>query len=459
MSNLVILQNDLRLHDNPALYYAAQEDLPIIVVYVIEKRIGTAALWWLTKSLTNFRERLQEYGIELLSVFDRNQFPDLIDYLQKDLSIEIKKIFSNGIDFDLPDKSLEKIHESLMPNNIYDFSKLPKEHKVFTPFWKFLQEKFEPELPVDDPKFSKSNKTMIQFDRFQEIPYEKTREDLDSHWKTGEKAALEQYRNFVKSRLVNYDVERDYFSRDGTSKLSPHLRFGEISARKIYHDLKKNSRNKRFLSELGWREFGYQTYYFHPKMDSIPLNPKYANFFPKYNEDHLIAWKNGTTGYPVIDAAMRQLKHTGWMHNRLRMVVASFLTKNLLIPWQQGEQFFYDCLIDGDRALNPMNWQWVAGCGFDSVPYFRIFNPSLQGEKFDSDGTFVRYWVEELKNVSKSFNIYKDYEKIPSKSYPKPIINYSKSRIRALETLKNVVNPKVVKVQKRSHKEEDSDED
>jgi deoxyribodipyrimidine photo-lyase len=238
----------------------------------------------------------------------------------------------------------------------------------------------------------------------------------------------------------------------GTSKLSPYLHFGEISPREIWNEVSRALESKSsglprasaesYLREIGWREFGYHLFYHFPATVSEPLDSKFTKFPWRRNEKRLRAWQRGKTGYPIVDAGMRELWTTGWMHNRVRMVVASFLVKHLLVPWQEGAEWFWDTLVDADLANNTLGWQWVAGCGADASPFFRIFNPILQGEKFDSQGNYVRRWVPEIAKLPNSL-IHKPWEasdevlaragvKLGS-SYPKPIVDHATARVQALE--------------------------
>jgi deoxyribodipyrimidine photo-lyase len=256
---------------------------------------------------------------------------------------------------------------------------------------------------------------------------------------------------FFEHRLADYAEARDRPDVDGTSRLSAHLHFGEISPHLLWHAAKAKIKEtkgpaakslERFLAELGWREFSYHLLYHFPTLVDQPFRPEFAEFPWHDNPSALTAWQQGQTGFPIIDAAMRQLWHTGWMHNRVRMIVASFLTKNLLVPWQQGAAWFWDTLVDADLANNSASWQWVAGCGADAAPYFRIFNPVLQAERFDPEGTYVRQWVPELRDLPRDF-IHQPWE-APAlvlraagirlgETYPERLIDHATSRDRALE--------------------------
>ena len=270
---------------------------------------------------------------------------------------------------------------------------------------------------------------------------------LHSHWTPGEKKALEVFNNFQKNNINNYDEGRDRPDKNYTSKLSPYLHFGEISPERIFMEVKKkeidNSKSKKkFIAEIGWREFSYNLLYNYPNIRIEPIQEKFKKFPWKKNPKYLKSWQEGMTGYPIVDAGMRQLYQTGWMHNRVRMIVGSFLCKNLLIHWCEGEKWFYNTLLDADLASNSAGWQWIAGCGADAAPYFRVFNPIIQGLKFDSNGEYVKKYLPELKKIPSKLvhspweindQDQKKYNCIIGKNYPKPIVNLAKSRDLALE--------------------------
>jgi deoxyribodipyrimidine photo-lyase len=235
---------------------------------------------------------------------------------------------------------------------------------------------------------------------------------LRETWRPGEAGARARMEVFLKAS-PSYDVERDRPDHEGTSRLSPHLHFGEISVRRLWHELQGAT---PYLRQLGWREFSTHLLFHFPATDRHPLRADFREFPWRMDERALRAWTRGETGYPLVDAGMRELWHTGWMHNRVRMLAASFLVKHLLIPWQEGAAWFWDTLVDADLANNTMGWQWSAGCGADAAPYFRIFNPELQAKKFDPDGSYVKRWVPEIGTLS----------------YPRPIVEHAAARERAL---------------------------
>jgi deoxyribodipyrimidine photo-lyase len=291
-------------------------------------------------------------------------------------------------------------------------------------------------------------------DRVESWRLEPTRPDwaggLRESWTPGELAGRQRLEGFLREGLAGYAGRRDRPDRDGTSGLSPHLRFGETSPRQVWHAARfamaerpaLSGDTEKFLSELGWRDFCRHLLFDVPDLATRNLQPSFDAFPWKHDDVALAAWQHGRTGYPIVDAGMRELWHTGVMHNRVRMVAASFLVKHLLIDWREGEKWFWDTLVDADAGSNPANWQWVAGSGADAAPYFRVFNPVLQGEKFDPDGAYVRRWVPELAQLPTSL-IHRPWSAAPielegagvdlGKTYPEPIIDHREGRERALK--------------------------
>jgi deoxyribodipyrimidine photo-lyase len=268
-------------------------------------------------------------------------------------------------------------------------------------------------------------------------------------WIPGEDTALVRLRAFTSGAMASYPIGRDQPSVDGSSLLSPHLAFGEIGIRRVWHTALASSSSPaastdKFLAELLWREFGTHVLYHFPKTDLAPLRPEYARFPWRNDREALRAWQRGQTGYPLVDAGMRQLWATGWMHNRVRMVVASFLVKHLLLPWQEGAKWFWDTLVDADLGNNSLGWQWAAGSGADAAPYFRIFNPTSQAEKFDAEAEYIRRWVPELARVPKQLAV-APFDAPPlalraagitlGVEYPHAIVEHTKARERALAAL------------------------
>jgi len=326
--------------------------------------------------------------------------------------------------------------------------------KVFTPFWNHCLSLKEPAVPVKLPaRLAAPSKwpyseTMKGLGLGQRAAWMKK---MAPFWKPGARGAAATLRRFLNGKIENYPAERDRPATDGTSKLSPHLHFGEISARQIWDEVHKNRAadhgpgvgraSEAFLRQLVWREFAYYQLFHFPETVSSPLRKEFSRFKWKKDAQSLRKWQKGLTGYPLVDAGMRQLWRTGWMHNRVRMIVASFLVKDLLISWQEGAAWFMETLVDADLANNTFGWQWVAGCGADAAPYFRIFNPILQGKKFDPQGDYVRRWVPELSKVPEGF-IHTPWQAPREvlakagirlgKDYPAPIVDHGAARKRAL---------------------------
>ena len=270
--------------------------------------------------------------------------------------------------------------------------------------------------------------------------------NFEKIWFPEEQTAFKELQNFIKERIANYSEGRNFPYIVGTSKLSPYIKFGQLHVETIWTEcIKKRSKNigtSKFLTEIGWREFNHSLINFFPYMLKNNYSKKFDKFPWEKNSTFLNAWKKGLTGYPIVDAGMRELYSTGWMHNRVRMIVGSFLVKHLLIDWKYGEKYFKDCLLDYSPASNVAGWQWVAGCGADAAPYFRIFNPILQGEKFDKEGEYVKKWVPELKDLSKKF-IHKPWELNDKKfklgrDYPYPIVKHEEARLKALNAFKKI---------------------
>jgi deoxyribodipyrimidine photo-lyase len=347
-------------------------------------------------------------------------------------------------------------HKIFKGNTLNESSEIKKNDgtpfKVFTPFWK-AAEKFYIDKGYSNKKIINSKKIKVKF--FKEtlqpdkiLPKTHWHKKFERYWNPSEEESLSRIKKFIKNSLSNYAQNRDVPGLDGTSKISPYLTFGQIHVETIWEEVqkveKKNIGHRKYINELGWREFSHSLINYFPKMLKGNLREDFNRFPWETNTKHLIAWKKGITGYPIVDAGMRELHETGWMHNRVRMVAASFLVKHLRIHWQEGEKYFRDCLLDFNDANNISGWQWVAGCGADAAPYFRIFNPILQGEKFDPMGDYVKKWIPELSNIPEKF-VHKPWELDKDikdfklgKSYPKPIVDHVEARNAALEAFKKI---------------------
>ncbi len=330
--------------------------------------------------------------------------------------------------------------------------------RVFTPFWKACLAGPPPRAPLPAPKIARFADAGSE--RLENLELLPAKPDwaggLRATWQPGESAAQARLEHFIAHGLARYADDRSNLDGDPSSRLSPYLHFGEISPNHVWHAVTHAAASARgkadrgagsFLREIGWREFSYHLLHHFPTMTHEPLRPEFARF-PWRDDPHALrAWQRGETGYPVVDAAMRQLWQTGWMPNRARMIVASFLVKHLLLPWQTGADWFLDTLVDADLANNSASWQWVAGSGTDAAPYFRIFNPVLQGLKFDSSGDYVRTWVPEIARLSAP-DIHAPWQAPPlalaeagitlGRSYPEPIVEHDAARARALAAFKRV---------------------
>ena len=327
-------------------------------------------------------------------------------------------------------------------------------YKVFTPYYRNgCLSAPSPRDPISKPDklklfFDTANKNSI--DRAGLLPAVKWYKQLEPHWNIGEKAAQKKLKKFTENSLYNYKKGRNFPALNSVSRLSPHLHFGEISPNQVWYAAKTNKDSDdldHFLSELGWREFSYSLLFHFPELPRKNFQSKFNQFPWLENQDVLERWQRGQTGYPLVDAGMRELWQTGYMHNRIRMIVGSFLVKNLLQHWHHGEKWFWDCLVDADLANNSAGWQWIAGCGADAAPYFRIFNPITQGQKFDPSGEYTRQFLPELKNLPVKYlfnpwetpiNVLEEAGVRLGEDYPNPIVDIKFSRERALKAFQSL---------------------
>ncbi len=450
---IVLFRQDLRLKDNPALTYACQTGRPIIPLYILDDetpgkwKMGGASRWWLHHSLVSLDQRLKEKGSQLF--FYRGSTSEIIAHLIQ--KYQVAAIFWNRC-YEPYARQLEQTLMELLPSSqsfnaslLFEpweiLNKQNEPFKIYTPFWNRCMEVACIDEPLPEPRhiITKTIKSE-PLDSWKLLP---THPDwsigLKKHWQVGEKAATKKLNHFISVSLNTYERDRDIPSLDATSSLSPHLHFGEISPKQIFHATKDIPHSSKFLSEVGWREFSYYQLYYFPQLPDQPWRHEFSKFPWEMNSTFLKKWQQGKTGYPLVDAGMRQLWQTGGMHNRVRMICASFLVKDLFIPWQEGAKWFWDTLVDADLANNSASWQWVAGCGFDAAPFFRIFNPFLQSEKFDPEGTYIKRWVPELAKMPKAL-LHKPW-KISAElqcDYPHPIVSHEECRKRALEAFKQI---------------------
>jgi deoxyribodipyrimidine photo-lyase len=463
---IVWFRDDLRLSDNPALRAAAQTGRPIVCVFIHDeeseglRRVGGAARWWLHGSLQKLDATLGDRGgrLSIYAGAATTVVPRLVEGFHAGAVFWNRRYGAAERKVDEAVKTALKAQQieasSFNGHLLYEpwsiRTKAGGPFGVFSAFWRAAHDAGEPEPPAPVPsklRFFKGPdkggpRPVARVDLALEPSAPDWAGGMRSAWQPGEAGAQAQLECFADEHLANYADCRDYPGRSSTSRLSPYLRFGNISSRQAWHVANAAagaggygaSRNlEKFQLELGWREFSYHLLYYNSDMAVRNLQPKFDAMPWRDDTNALKAWQQGRTGYPIVDAGMRELWDTGWMHNRVRMVVASFLVKHLLIDWRQGEMWFWDTLVDADPANNPANWQWVAGSGADAALYFRIFNPVLQGEKFDPQGSYVRRWVPELADIPPSV-IHRPWEAGPDiAGYPVRIVEHGEARRRALE--------------------------
>lgn len=454
-------RQDLRLSDNPALVAAAQQG-DVIPVYILDDNthtMGAASRCWLHHSLQCLNESLQGHLIftkgDPLTII-----PSLVNKYQAEAVTWNRCYEPDVIQRDTKLKKVLKAqgtavssHNSALlwePWQVHKADGTP--YKVFTPFYRrgcLNAEK--PRQPIAKPTLSfTEHQTKTSLKGLDLLPTLNWHEAMMQSWQVGENAAQQQLDQFIEVGLQGYKVGRDFPHQHHVSRLSPYLHFGEISPNQVWHSIRLQADSgdaDHFCSELGWREFSYYQLYHFPTLPTQNLNKKFDAFPWEVNEKWLLAWQQGKTGYPIIDAGMRELWRTGYMHNRVRMIVASFLVKNLLMPWQVGERWFWDCLVDADVANNSTSWQWVAGCGADAAPYFRIFNPVTQSEKFDPEGDYIRQYIPEISQLPTKY-LHKPWttpELILNQcsikvgvDYLLPIVDLKVSRETALSAFKSI---------------------
>lgn len=468
-------RRDLRLSDHPALVEAAKTGRPIIPLYILEDdeknswADGAASKWWLHQSLEALSKSLEQLGGRL---YLRRGSPQkvLTDVIQssgakslywsrcyepyainRDKSI---KSFFVEAHFDVKSFNSNLLFE---PWEIQTADGSP--YRVFTPYWKSCLKLWNDRRPLLSQypmTFYEGNLSSDILESWALCPQKKWADGFKDMWCPGETGAQDRLNDFISNRLKSYVHDRDKPGLDGTSRLSPHLHWGEISPIAVItaiesamaSDSTLKEGGEKFLSELGWREFSHHLLYYFPTLPEQNFQSKFDHFEWQSDEkDFLEKWQRGKTGYPIVDAGMRELWKTGWMHNRVRMIVASFLTKHLRIHWRRGEEWFWDTLVDADLAHNAASWQWVAGSGADAAPYFRIFNPILQGERFDPDGDYVRQWVPELAELPSAYihkpwcapaTILNNCHIVLGQNYPMPIVDHQVARKYSLDKFKKL---------------------
>jgi deoxyribodipyrimidine photo-lyase len=460
---IVWFRQDLRLADNPALTAAARAGA-VIPLFILDDdspgrwKIGGAARWWLHESLTALNADLEKRGSQL--IVRRGRATEIIDDLLRETGageVYWNRLYEpfhiardTAIKASLESRGVKatSFNASLLvePWAIKTGADAP--YKVFTPFWRAASSKYDGASPTAAPKSLPLPATWPRSERLADWRLQPTRPNwarvFPDHWSPGEAGARRRLSEFLARGLAHYADGRDRPDQDNTSRLSPHLHWGEIGPRQIWHAVRAAAEREpklerhaaKFQAELGWREFSYNLLYHFPTLPERNFRPAFDSFPWDDNEAAFAAWTRGHTGYPLVDAGMRELWATGTMHNRVRMVAASFLVKHLLIPWQRGAAWFWDTLVDADLASNSASWQWVAGSGADAAPYFRVFNPVLQGEKFDPDGAYVRRWVPELRDCdNRTIHRPWDASNFAGLSYEKPIVEHGRARTRALDAV------------------------
>lgn len=458
---IVLFRQDLRLEDNSALWHASKQNSPLILLYIFDDKtpgkwkIGGAQRWWLHHSLLKLKTEIEKKGGSLI-LRRGNAFDVLSDVASttKPQSIYFNRCYEPyWIDFEKKVRNhfasqrieVQSYNSSLLIEPWELLSKQGTHFKVYTHFFNAAVKDLQ--IPKTFPKPNFESYNSIRSEKIEDwnlLPqHPNWAKEFSTMWCPGESGAHQKLKNFLRENLFKYDDRRNIPSTKGTSELSPHLHFGEIGPRQIYHEMNKEGKGAEvFFKELMWREFSYYLLYHFPQLPEKPFQSKFSKFEWSGKQSELEAWQKGVVGYPIVDAGMRQLWRTGWMHNRVRMIVASFLVKDLFISWQKGEEWFWDTLVDADLANNAASWQWVAGCGADAAPYFRIFNPILQGEKFDPEGNYIRQWVPELSKMPSKY-IHKPWEASEEilnmagvqlgKNYPYPIVEHAVARKKALE--------------------------
>ena len=475
MTTLVWFRSDLRVEDNPALAAAAAGGsvVPVFIHAPAEDGAwapGAASRWWLHHSLTALADDLRRAGSRLIVrtaaesghelhalaeecgarrvVWNRRYEPAA---LARERSVQAT-LRAAGL-------AAESFNASLLHEPWAVANKSGGPFQVFTPFWRHCLALPEPAAPLPAPAALAppprwpASRTIAELEL---LPERDWAGGLHAAWQPGSRGARLRLGQFLQDAFGAYREMRNRPDLAGTSRLSPHLHFGEIGPRQIWHGVREFTRaagfeagwrESQYLAEIGWRDFAHHLLVHFPATPLEPLRAQFARFPWRDDPGALTAWQRGRTGYPIVDAGMRELWRTGWMHNRVRMVAASFLIKDLLLPWSAGAAWFWDTLVDADLAANTLGWQWVAGCGADAAPYFRIFNPSGQGIKFDPDGAYVRRFVPELARMPAAWihepwrapaPVLREAGVELGRNYPRPIVDHGLARTRALAALASI---------------------
>ena len=469
-------RQDLRLSDNPALCAAAAAGA-VVPIYILDDetagqdRMGSASRWWLHHSLAALN-----LALDGKLLFFRGDAATILANL-------VTQIEAGGVYWNRCYEPWRITRDTALKKRLGDLGVTVESHngsllwepwdiakqdgtpyRVFTPFYRRgCLSATPPRQPLGPPAsldlWQADGKALTgasDLGGLGLLPRHQWQDNIARHWTPGETSAQARLDDFVRNGLAGYKEGRNFPAKQNVSRLSPHLHFGETSTNQAWYAVRDVADSGRlesdadnFLSELGWREFSHSLLYQFPELPRANLQAKFDGFPWADNPDHLAKWQRGQTGYPIVDAAMRELWQTGYMHNRLRMVVGSFLVKNLRLHWHHGEAWFWDCLVDADLANNSASWQWIAGCGADAAPYFRVFNPVTQGQKFDPDGTFTRRFVPELAKLPVKYlfnpweapaHILADAGVVLGENYPRPIVDVKQSREAALAAFASLRN-------------------
>ncbi|MBM7647645.1 deoxyribodipyrimidine photo-lyase [Bacillus ectoiniformans] len=456
-SIVLIRMGDLRLHDNPALYTACQNGaiLPVFIIDNEDRKLSASAKnWWLHHALLSFQEKLASLKAKLhIRMGDTETI--LTDIVEETGCTEIfwnrtyepavyEKDLKMAKRLDADGMHIQTFEGRLLHSPWVNRKPDGTPYKVFSAFYRAYQ---KVEVPAPLPSISeiqtvKIDTPSLTAEQLDLLPVHPWAEKLDKYWHISEEAAIKKLEAFANKKLIHYKERSDFPAKEFHSSLSPYIASGLLSVRTIYHYLVAHDiYAEAFVRQLVWRDFSWHLLFHYPEAAEQPWNNKFESFAWNNDIDLLQQWKEGKTGYPIVDAGMRELWETGFMHNRVRMITASFLTKHLLIHWRNGAEWFMDTLVDADLANNQMSWQWVAGSGADAAPYFRIFNPTLQSKKFDEEGVYLKKWLPELRQLPNRYihEPHKATSAVLEESqvklgvdYPHPIVDHKSARERAL---------------------------
>lgn len=458
-TTILWVRNDLRLRDNQALDYAISLGRPIVPVFILEDEgsdwsLGRASRWWLHYALKDFQQKLNALGLQF--IFKREKsvescLCDLVKSVKAECIVWNRRYDQVGMETDMrvikKMRSLGVKVETFIGNVLFEpgsiLNKSGKPYRVFTPFYNHVRDIIIEKSYLISPRhlvkydYSVRSEELDSFNLLSAIKFD---QDLGATWDPSIDGGERLLEKFVSDKIREYSLSRDFPAVEGTSRLSPYLHFGQISVKQIYSVLSSLPTSVRdpYYRQIIWREFAWTILYFFPETASLSFKKEFENLGWEFNEELFNCWREGRTGYPIVDAGMRELRETGWMHNRVRMIVASFLVKNLMVHWIEGAKWFWDNLVDADLANNSFGWQWVAGSGLDASPFFRIFNPIIQSQKFDPEGLYIKRYVPELREVPSRW--IHDPWKVKNRvvvdqdvgGYPHPVVSYNASKIYVL---------------------------